>query len=270
VAAALPTPPPVPDAAPAAPATSPDLRRIVDRGSAEAPEIAVRELRDRLEEMERKCAHAESELRRELDKKQEIKRAVLVEMGQLGSQLAESRALLQKRDEELLAALLEAKDLREDLGKERKRAVDLAGERESLEEKEKAVRNLEAEIEATRKAGRDLQEGRDAASRDAQQARSELAKAKEASAAELGELRKKLAAGESRLQALKGSTGALKALTARHEEYRSHAEKERAELQEKAKTLQADLGKRDQRIRELQLLIKTLGERLNDLTSRHF
>jgi peptidoglycan hydrolase CwlO-like protein len=41
-------------------------------------------------------------------------------------------------------------------------------------------------------------------------------------------------------------------------------------LQEKTKSLQADLDKRDQRIRELQMLIKTLGERLNDLTSRHF
>jgi len=36
------------------------------------------------------------------------------------------------------------------------------------------------------------------------------------------------------------------------------------------KSLQPELDKRDQRIRELQLLIKTLGERLNDLTSRHF
>ncbi|HVR84407.1 MAG TPA: hypothetical protein VMU54_08860 [Planctomycetota bacterium] len=236
----------------------------------ESPEAATRALRDRLAEVERKCEQAESELRRELDKKQEIKRAVLAEMGQLGSQLAEAKAHLERRDEELLASLLETKVLKDDLGKERKRAGDLEGERARQEGKAEAVRNLEAELEGSRKAVRDLQEARDAAGRDAQQARSELAKAKEASAAELGEARRKLAAGEARLQALKGSGEALKALTARHEEYRGRAEKDRAELLEKTKTLQADLEKRDHRIRDLQLLIKTLGERLNDLTSRYF
>jgi chromosome segregation ATPase len=263
-------PPPVPEVAPTPVIGSPDLSQIIDRVAKDAPEVAVRALRDRLAEVERKCEQAESELRRELDKKQEIKRAVLAEMGQLGSQLSESKALLQRRDEELLSVLLEAKVLKDDLGKERKRADDLAGERGSLEEKGKALRSLEAELEASRKAVRDLQEARDEAGREAQQARSELARAKEGSAVELGELRKKLASGEARLQALKGSGAELKALKALHAEYRGHTEKEQAELLEKTKTLQAELGKRDQRIRELQLLIKTLGERLNDLTSRHF
>jgi chromosome segregation ATPase len=242
----------------------------MDRIARGAPEDAVRALRDRTEELERKCEQAESDLRRELDKKQEIKRAVLVEMAQLGAQLAESKSLLERRDEELLSALLEAKVLRDDLVKERKQAQDLAGERGSLEEKGKAVRNLESDLEASRKAMKDLAEARDAAGRDAQQARSELAKTKESSTAELGEVRKKLSAGEARLQALKRSGDELKALKAIHAESLGRADKERAELLEKTRTLQAELGKRDQRIRELQLLIKTLGERLNDLSSRHF
>jgi chromosome segregation ATPase len=251
-------------------AGSPDSSQTIDRGVRDAPEVAARALRDRLAELERKCEQAESELRRELEKKQEIKRAVMAEMGQMASQLSESKALLQRRDEELLAALLEAKALRDDLGKERKRADDLAGERASLEEKGKAVRSLEAELEASRKAVRDLQDARDRAGREVQTAQSELAKAKEASAAELGDLRKKLSAGEARLQALRGSSDELKALKARHEDSRGRTEKERAELLEKTRTLQAELEKRNQRIRELQMLIKTLGERLNDLTSRHF
>lgn len=235
-----------------------------------APDVDVRALRDRLAEVERRCEQAESELRRELDKKQEIKRAVMAEMGQLASQLADAKKLLQQKEEEYLATLLEKKTLKDDLGTQRRRADDLAGEQGSLEAKEKSLRNLEAELEAGRQAAREMQEARDAAGRDAQQARSELAKAKLSAAAELAEVRKKLADTEARVQALKGSGDELKALKAKVGETQGRAEKERAELQEKAKSLQTELGKRDQRIRDLQLLIKTLGERLNDLSSRQF
>jgi chromosome segregation ATPase len=269
-ASTAPPPPPVSDPAPITAPASSGLDQVLDRVAKDAPEVALRALRDRLAEVERKCEQAESELRRELDKKQEIKRAVMAELGQLASQLAESKALLQKKDEEYLSSLLETKVLKDDLTKERKRADDLTGDRASLEAKEKSHRTLEAELEASRKANRDLQTARDAAGRDAQQARSELLKAKESSAAELAELRKKLSAAEARVQSLKGSGDELKALKARVEEQRGRTEKERAELQEKAKTLQAEVEKRDQRVRDLQLLVKTLGERLNDLTSRHF
>jgi chromosome segregation ATPase len=82
-------------------------------------------------------------------------------------------------------------------------------------------------------------------------------------------LKKKLAAAESRLHSQKGSADELKALKAKHEGYRGRMEKDHAALTEKAKSLQADLEKRDHRIKDLQLLIKTLGERLNDLSGRH-
>ena len=239
----------------------------VDRGGEEASEIAVRALRDRVTELERKCQLAEAELRRELDKKQEIKRAVLAELGQLSSQLTESKALFKQKAEDLDAARLEAKRLSQDLASERKRADDMLGDRRSLEEKEKALWTLGVELEASRNAVRDLEGARDAAASDAQKARSELAKFKEAAEAELSELKKKLNTSEVRGRSLRGSGDELKALKARFEEYRARSEKERADLQEKTKP---ELDKKDQRIRDLQLLIKTLGERLNDLTSRHF
>lgn len=194
----------------------------------------------------------------------------MAELAQLSSQLTESKALAQRQAEELRLALSETARLKEDWGKERKGAEDLAGERGILKDQEKAARGLEAELESTRKSVRDLQEARDAAGRDAQQARSELAKAKESAASGLGELRKKLSASEASLQALKDSGNERRALKARTEEELGRAEKGRAEQQEKAKTLQSELEKRDQRIRDLQLLVKTLGERLNDLSSRHF
>lgn len=260
----------MPDLPSAATVGSPDARQSSDPVAPGGPEVDGSALRDRLAESERKCGLAEAELRRELDKKQEIKRAVLAEMSQLASELAQTKALLQQRDEELLSALLEAKVLKDDLSGERKRADDLARERASLEEKGKALRNLEAELQAGRTAVRELEEARGSAGREAQQARSDLAKAKEAAAAEIGEARKKLAAAEARVLALKSSGDELRALKARHEEQRDRTEKERTELLEKSRHLQADLEKRDQRIRDLQLLVKTLGERLNDLTSRYF
>jgi len=237
---------------------------------APSPVLPDAALRDRLAEVERKCEQAESELRRELDKKQEIKRAVLMEMAQLSAQLAESKASLQRKEEEFVAVLLEAKGLRDELAQERKRAEDVLAARGSLEDKVTAANSLADDLEACRKSLKEAREARDGAGRDTEQARSELAKAKNNAAVELAELRKKLAAAESRVSALKGSGDELKGLKARHEEYRGRMERDHLALSDKTKALQTDLEKRDQRIRDLQLLIKTLGERLNDLTSRHY
>ncbi len=259
-------PPPAADPVPSAPVASVGLDQVIDRVAKDAPEIALRALREHVSEVERKCEQAEAELRRELDKKHEIKRAVMAEMGQIGSQLTETQARLQRKEDELRSALSEAGRLKEDLAKERKRADDLTGERGNLEEKGKAARALEADLDASRKSLRESQEARDAAGRDALLARSELAKAKDASAVEAAELRKKLSAAEARAQALKNSGEEVRIL----KESRLRSEKERAELTEKAKALQGEVEKRDQRVRDLQLLVKTLGERLNDLTSRHF
>ncbi len=44
--------------------------------------------------------------------------------------------------------------------------------------------------------------------------------------------------------------------------------KQAEESAAKAAALQAEVGKRDQRIKELQMLVRTLGERLNDLADR--
>jgi chromosome segregation ATPase len=226
-------------------------------------------LRDRLTEVERRCQQAESELRRELEKKQEIKRAVTVEMAQLNAQLTESKSQLDRKENDYLCALLETKGLKDDVTKERQRADDMAAARGSLDTMLNSVHSLETDLEAARKSARELQEARDAAVRDTQSAKSELAQAKEAAAAEAADLKKKLAAAESRLHSQKGSADELKALKTKHEGYRGRMEKDHAALTEKAKSLQADLEKRDHRIKDLQLLIKTLGERLNDLSGRH-
>jgi chromosome segregation ATPase len=231
----------------------------------EASEIALLALRDRLVESDQKRELAESALRVELEKKQAIKKAVITEVGQLTGQLGEARSFLQKKEEELRDALSETSRLKEDLEKERKRADDLAKARGNHEELEKALRGLEAERDAGRKSVRQVEEARDAARRDVQQAKSDLAKLKQSSEAELTDLRKKVAAA----QTLKGSGEELKELKVRFEEARRRMEKERAEFLEKVSILQSEGDKKEQRIRELQLLIKTLGERLNDLTSRH-
>jgi len=200
--AELPPPPPSETATAAAP---------IDRGGDDASEIAVRALRDRVSELERKCQLGEADLRRELDKKQEIKRAVMAELGQLSSQLTDSKALLKQKGEDLDAVRLEAKRLKEELASERKRADDMLGDRRSLEEKEKALWTLGIELEASRNAVRDLQAARDAASSDAQKARSELASA----GVELSELKKKLNTSEVRGRSLQASGDELKTMKTR-------------------------------------------------------
>jgi chromosome segregation ATPase len=247
------------------------LGQVQGNNAVEVPEAVVRVVRERIAELERRSEQAEADLRREQEKKQEIKKAVMAELGQLGSQLDQTKELLRRKEEELRSALAEALRLKEELGQERQKSDLLAGgARASLEEKEKAVRSLESEREELRKQGRETGAALDAARRDAEQMRSEFAKSRESSVLELAELRKKLAAGEARLRSQKDAGLELAAQKARLEESRGRFDKERAELQKQVSMLQSDLEKKDSRIRDLQLLIKTLGERLNDLTSRHF
>lgn len=219
-----------------------------------AAEGADRELRERLAESERRREQAEAELRRELDKKQEIKKAVLAEMEQLHARLNETQVRLRQRDEERQTSVDELGRLKEIAAQQR--AADLAGARGALEEREETLRRLQAELEERRKAA-------DAARREADGLRSDLAKLKGASEAELADLRRKVAAA-------KDAEVLLRDLKGRIQDERPRFEKEVAALRERAANLEAELGKRDQRIRDLQLLIKTLGERLNDLTSRRF
>jgi len=216
------------------------------------PTLPDSTLRDRV-------AQLEAELHRELEKKQEIKRAVMVEMAQLTAKETEARSQLQKKEEEFLAYLLETKVLKDELAAERKRADILAAERGKFGQQLNAVHTLETDLAAGRKALLDLQEARDAAARDTQKARADLSKLQSVSATELAELRKKLNNAIARGNADKNSGEELKALKAQHQD-----------LQAKATSLQSELEKRDLRIKDLQLLIKTLGERLNDLTSRHY
>lgn len=233
--------------APAEPAPDPTPTPV--SGSPAIPEA---DLRDRV-------ARLEADLRREQEKKQEIKRAVMVEMAQLTAQATEAKSQLQAKEEEFLAVLLETKALKDEVARERKRADDLATERGAFGQQLNAVHSLEAELVAGRKTILDLQAARDAAGRDLQKARADLAKLQSISATELGELRKKLNTAVARGHADKNSGEELKALKAQHQE-----------TQAKAKSLQAELEKRDQRIKDLQLLIQTLGERLNELSKRHF
>jgi len=263
VAAGAAPPPP-----PSSPQVAPVPEPAVGSGAQDASEAVVRALRDRIAELDRKCGRAESDLRQELDKKQEIKKAVLAELGRLESQLSEMKALLQRKEEEHKSALAETSRLQEDLGKERKKADEQDGTRKSSEEK--AARALESELEQSRKAAREMQDARDTARREAEAIRSDLAKKMETSKTEIAELRARIVAGDARFRSVKDSGDELTALKARHEDLRRRAEKERAELQEKASTLQSDVEKKEQRVRDLQLLVKTLGERLNDLTSRRF
>jgi chromosome segregation ATPase len=247
--------PGAPDPAPAAPPPA-----------AEPPGDGA--LRERLAALERRCEQAESELRRELEKKEGIKRAVSVELGRLNSELGETRLRLKKTEEDLPTAAAELARLKDELERERKASADLAGVRAALDEREKTVKTLEAELAETRKAARGHQDGLEIARHQAEQLKADLAKLKASSAAEVAQLWKSVAAGEDKLKALQRADVELRELKARAQEERAKLEKERGGLQAKAAALQAELEKRDQRIRELQLLIKTLGERLNDLSSR--
>jgi chromosome segregation ATPase len=242
----------------AAPVVTATLEELLERVARNAPEDAVRALRDRLADLNRKREQAESDLRQELDKKVLIKKAVMEEVGRLGSQMGETRVRLKQTEEEHQSATSEMFRVKAELEKEREKTAELSASRASLE----------SELEERRKAVRELKDASDVARRDAEQMLAHLDKSRATSAAELADLRKKIAAYEARLATQKAVETELNGLKPKLRD-QQRLEKERAEFQEKASTLQAAVGKKDERIRELQLLIKTLGERLNDLSSRH-
>jgi DNA repair exonuclease SbcCD ATPase subunit len=284
------TPPPAPAAS--APETPVAPGAPVDGAARTAAEGDVPALRARAEALDRMYEQVKSELRQELDKKELIKKAVMEEVGRLGAQLGEAKALLERKDEEHRSALADLNRLKEDLEKEREKAAELSKARGNIDEMGKSLFIVESELEERRKSSRELEEGRDTARREVDQLRSDLTKTKTTSESELVGLQKKLAACEARLEALKGTETDVNDLKVRLLELRRRLETERAEfqaktaaqqaelekktaahkseLEKKAGAHQAELEKRDQRIRELQLLIKTLGERLNDLAGRRF
>ena len=260
------TPPPAP--VPAAPAASASLEELIARVAANAPEDAVRALRERVTELNRVCEQAQSDLRNELAKKEGIKQAVMKEVERLGSRLDETKVLHQRKEHDHHEAMEEVGRLKEELEKERKKAAEAASTRGDLEETGKSLFLAESELKDRRKQSQELREGRDAARREAEQLRQELAKQKSGSEAALAELRQKIGAAEARLATLKSAEADLSQLKDRVLELRKQLEAARQESKAKTAALQTDVEKKDQRIKELQMLIKTLGERLNDLSSR--
>jgi DNA repair exonuclease SbcCD ATPase subunit len=216
------------------------------------PPVARPDLEARLAESERRREAAEADLRKELEKKQEIKKAVLIEMGRLESQIAEANARSRRKDEEHAAAL-ESINLLQNAKKQEWDGGEMKL-RDAIDRAEKARLDLEAELEKARKAAAAVQADLDAVRGDALIQRSDYA----AADAERKDLRKKLAAADAKLQANKDAAARLKDL-----------QRQLQEAQALGTGLQSDLGKRDQRIKDLQLLVKTLGERLNQLVDRH-
>jgi chromosome segregation ATPase len=257
-----PPPAPVP-AAPVAEAPA-SLDDVIARVAANAPEDAVRALRDRVAELNRACEQAQADLRRELEKKDAIKQAVIKEVERLGSRLDETKVLHQRKEDDHRAAMEEVGRLKAELEKERKRADEASSVAGNIEEMGKSLLQVEFKLQESQKAQREAQEGRDAARKEVEQVRGELGTSK----ADALKLREKLAAAEKRLEALKGADADMNHLKDRVLELRKRLEAERAEFKAKTAGLQTDVEKKDQRIRELQMLIKTLGERLNDLSSR--
>jgi chromosome segregation ATPase len=201
---------------------------------------------ERIAELTRRCERAEAELARELEKKQGIKKVVSEEMGKLETRLDETKVRLRKKEEEQGASFDEILRLKGQLEAERIKVEEFAKAASLLGEKEKLIQTLRTELEPLRKVEAELRGAR----REAEKA---------------AELRDKLAARDHLLSAMKGVENELAALKAKARDDRGKLDKER----ERAASLEAELGKRDQRIRELQALIKTLGERLNELAQRH-
>jgi DNA repair exonuclease SbcCD ATPase subunit len=216
------------------------------------PPVPRPDLEARLAESERRREAAEAELRKELEKKQEIKKAVLAEMGRLESQIADANARVRRKDEEHASAL-ESIDLLQNAQKQEWDGQEMKL-RELIARAETARLDLEAELEKTRKAAAAVQADLDSVRADASIQRSDYG----AAAAERTDLRKKLAAADAKLRANKDAAVRLKDL-----------ERQLLEAQARGAGLQSDLEKRDQRIKDLGLLVKTLGDRLNQLADRH-
>lgn len=205
-------------------------------------------LEARLAESERRRSLVEAELKKELEKKQEIKKAVLSEMGRLEAALAEAQARVRRKDEEHAGALETINVLKQAKQQEWEGAEMRL--RTTLDQTELARKELETALDALKNSSSGLQGDLDAARADAAKLRAELA----AADAERGELRRKLAAAGLKVQEAREVLTRTKDLQHKLQEART-----------KAEGLQADLSQRDQRIQELQLLVKTLGDRLNRL-----
>ena len=208
-------------------------------------------LEARLDESERRREAAEAELRRELERKQAIKKAVQAEVGRLEAELAEARDRIRRKDEDHAAALRSLNLLRDAKGDEwngeRMRFLDAA------DQKEKAFRALEARIEERQKSESEIRAVLDASRKEVGKLHAEVAAAE----ADREELRRKLGAADAKLRAIKDAPAQLEGLKRRLQDSLAQAA-----------GLQGELEKKEQRIRELQLLVKTLGERLNTLADR--
>src|SRR6185436_4712457 len=209
------------------------------------------DLEARLAESERKREAVEAELKRELDKKQEIKRMVLSEVGRLEAELADARNRIRRKDEEHASALQSLNLLTgaktDEINGERMRFQD------AVDEKDKALQALEARFDERQKSAVELQSMLDASRAEVGRLHAEVAAAQ----AERSELRRKLSAAGAKVESLKDAGAQLDGVRLRLKESEAKAAAQQAELQ-----------KKDQRLKELQLLVKTLGERLNDLADR--
>lgn len=209
------------------------------------------DLETRLAESERRREAAEQELRRELEKKQEIKKAVISEVGRLEAELAEARERIRRKDEEHASALQTLKLLKD--AKETEWNGDRMRFQDAAQEKEKTLRGLEARLEQRQKSASEVQADLDSSRAEVGKLHAQIA----AGVLERGEIRRKLGAAEAKVQSLKDAPAQLDSVRQRL-----------AEVEARAAGLKTELEKKDQRLKELQLLVKTLGERLNDLADR--
>jgi predicted nucleic acid-binding Zn-ribbon protein len=201
----------------------------------------------RLAESERRRELAETELQKELGKKQEIKKVVLNEMARMEASIADANARVRRKDEEHAAALESLSVLLH--AKQQEWDGEQVRMRDSIDRAEKARQTLEAEMVELRKSSAIMQS-------DLGASRVEVSKLR-AGQAELADLRRKLAAADTKLQAGREALARLK-----------DVQQKLQDAEAKALGLQGELDNRDHRIKELQLLVKTLGERLNQLSDR--
>jgi len=235
---------------PAAPATITSAPTTVStRPLPAAP--AAPDLQARLAESERRREAAEAELRKELDKKAEIKKAVVAEVGRLEAELAEARDRVRRKDEEHASAL-QTLNVLTDSNKD-----EFNGDRmrmqQTIDEKDKALKSLEAKLEERKASDAELRKMMDASRAEVGKLHAEVA----ATQAERADLRKKVADFDLKLASLKDAPAQLTDL-----------KKKLNDARVKSAGFEADVQRKDLRLKELQLLVKTLGERLNDLADR--
>lgn len=203
-------------------------------------------LEARLAESERRRELAEAELQRELDKKQGIKMAVLAEIARLEASVEEANARVRRKDEEHAAALETMGDLKH--AKQQEWEGEQMRLRDTLEKTEKARHDLEAALEDAKKTSAIVQSDFGASRVEISKLHATVAAAE----ADRAELRQKLGAADAIVKKTKDAAAQLR-----------DAQQKLQESLAKTATLQSEVDQRDKRIKELQLLVKTLGERLN-------